>query len=231
MLITKNKKNYASIVEFKEGQPMHNKLDVKGLQITKSSTNRIASQIFKDILENKILKVEGSPNVIEILTDVENFESEIRRSLNDGESTYLKPTNVKDPLAYKDPLSNGGFRGAMVWNAVYPEKEINFPDSFFLVKTTLTRKQDLEKVEDEEIKRILNETIFEADDKRIKTKGVYIVAIPRDEQIPDWLKPFIDEEQIVQDTMKAFLPVMNSLGMETIYTASGAENISSYIEL
>lgn len=134
-------------------------------------------------------------------------------------------------MAYVDPISNQGFRGALVWNAVYPDKEINFPDSFFLVKTTLTRPKELEKIESEEIRDILTETIFNSSEKRIRSKGVYIVAIPRDEAIPDWLRPFIDEDQIVEDTMKAFLPIMNALGTQTIYTESNAKTISNYIEL
>lgn len=231
MLITKNKKNYAASMEFKEGKPMYGEMDVKGIAIKKSSTNRNASAIFEKILEWKIIKCEGAPNIIEILEELENFQKEIKRSLHAGENTYLKPVNVKDVVAYADPLTNQGVRGAMIWNAVYPEKELIFPDSFFLVKTTLTKPKDLEKLEDKNIAKILEEEVFNNPEKRIKSKGVYVVAIPRDEPVPDWVKPFIDEDQIVEDTMKAFLPIMNAVGLQTIYTSSNSESMSSYIEL
>ena len=231
MLITDRKKNYASIMEYKEGQPMNNKIDVKGLAIHKSSTNRIASETFKNILENKILKADGVPDLIDIILDVQDFENEIRTSLENGENKYLKPASVKDPNAYKDPLTNAGYRGALVWNALYPDKEITFPDDFFLIKCTLTRPKDLEKVEDDYVREIIQREIFDNPEPRIKSKGLYIFAVPRGEEVPEWIKPFIDKDQIVEDTMKAFLPIMSALGMETIYTGSNDEFISNYIEL
>jgi DNA polymerase elongation subunit (family B) len=231
MMVTQNKKNYAAVMEYKEGIPMNGKLDVKGLAIRKSSTNRNASKIFERILEKKIMKCDGSPNIIDIIEDVQEFEDEIRRSLQAGESTYLKPVSVKSFEAYEDPLSNQGIRGMMIWNAIYPDQEINPPDDFFVVKTTLTRPKDLEKVADPEIREIIDELIFNSQENRIKSKGVYIFAVPRDTEIPDWIKPFIDENQIVEDTLRAFLPVMNSLGMQSIYMGTQEETISSYIEL
>ena len=110
MLITDRKKNYASVIEFKEGKNMHHKMDIKGLAIHKSSTNRNAAKIFAQILEDDILNAEGSPNVVDIVVKVEEFEKEIRRSLDAGENVYLKPASVKDINAYKDPLSNSGVR-------------------------------------------------------------------------------------------------------------------------
>lgn len=231
MLITDRKKNYASIIEYKEGKPMNNKMDVKGLAIHKSSTNRNASEVFKNILENKILMAKGIPDIINIVLDVEKFEKEIRRSLDAGESTYLKPASVKDIGAYKDPLTNSGYRGALIWNAIYKDKEIIFPDDFFLVKCTLTREKDLDEIDDKFIRETLREEIFNNPENRIASKGVYIFAVPRDEEVPDWIKPFIDKDQIVEDTMKAFLPIMSALGLETIYTGSNDEFISNYIEL
>lgn len=231
MLITDRKKNYASIMEYKEGKDMHNKMDVKGLAIHKSSTNRNASEIFKKILEEKILMANGVPNVMDIYLEVEKFEGEIRRSLLAGESTYLKPASVKDANAYKDPLTNSGYRGALIWNAIYKDKEIIFPDDFFLIKCTLTKEKELDKLEDENIREILREEIFHCPEKRISSKGVYIFAVPRDEEVPMWIKKFIDTDQIVEDTMKAFLPIMSALGTEPIYTGANDDFISNYIEL
>lgn len=230
MMVTANKKNYAAEMEFKEGIPMNGKVDVKGLAINKSSANRNASKVFKEILEKKIIKVKGAPNIIEILEDVDSFERTVRESLQKGENTYLKPVSVNAVESYADPLLNSGFRGAMYWNAIYPDQEINFPDSFFLIKTTLTRPRDLEKVTDERIKKIIQETIFDNPEKRISSKGCYVLALPRDVEIPEWVRPFINENQIVDDTMRSFLPIMAAIGMEPIYTGAGEEKISSYIE-
>ncbi len=231
MLITENKKNYGSIVEFKEGQDMHRKLDVKGLPINKSSTNRNAAAVFKKILEFDILKSEGEINIIEILCELQDLEDEIRESFNKGENTYLKPASVNDPQAYDDPLKITGYRGAMVWNIAYPDKEISFPDSFFLVKTTLVKPDMLEQIEDETIREALREQIFNNPEKRIKSKGAYVCAIPRDEIIPKWLIPFIDTDTMVCDIMKAMMPILKALGNYGIETSSSDSYYSNFIEI
>lgn len=230
MLITSAKKNYASIVKYKEGKDMHEVLDIKGLPINKSSTNRIASKRFKDIIEQKILKSDKI-NVVDILMELYDFENEIRQSLRDGDKTFLKPIKVNDAMAYADPLSNGGYRGAMLWNMLYPNNQIDLPDSFFLVKLTLTKENDLERIEDEYIRNTIKTNIFESEEKRIRSKGAYILAIPRTENIPEWAIPFIDEDTIVGDTMRAFMGVMKALGICTISQQSDSEQFSNYIAI
>ena len=231
MLITENKKNYGSIIEFKEGQDMHRKLDVKGLPINKSSTNRNAAAVFKKILEHDILKSEGEIDIIEILCQLQDLEDEIRESIKRGENTYLKPASVNDPQAYDDPLKITGYRGAMIWNIAYPDKEISFPDSFFLVKTTLIKPDMLDGIEDDNIREALREQIFNNPNKRIKSKGVYVCAIPRDELIPEWLIPFVDIDTMICDIMKAMLPILNALGGYGISTSSSDSYYSNFIEI
>ena len=230
MLITQAKKNYASIIKYKEGKDMSNKLDIKGLPVNKSSTNRIAAKRFKDIIENKILK-SNKVDVVDILMDLHEFENEIRQSLQNGERTFLKPTNVKDVLAYDDPLKVGGYRGAMIWNMLYPDNKIDLPDSFFLVKMTLLKEEQLDSIEDDFVRETLRKEIFKCDEIRIRSKGVYIMAIPRTENIPDWAKQFIDEDTIVDDTMRAFMGCAKALGISTISQKADNEQFSNYIAI
>lgn len=231
MLITKNKKNYASTMEFKEGQDMHNKLDVKGLAIQKSSTNRNASKIFKKILKEQIMQCEGSPNLAVILEELEQFENEIRESLLKGEDTYLKPVSVKSEEAYEDPYAEQGVRGALLWNALNDENQIVFPDDFYIVKMTLLRKEDCALVQDREVREIIMDCVFNNPNPKISSKGVAVLGIPRDTKVPKWAIPFIDTDQIVEDTMRSFLPVMHALGVESIYTNSEHELFSNYIAI
>ena len=228
MLITEVKKNYASIIEYKEGKNMHGKMDVKGLPIRKSSTNKIAAAKFEEILKNDILNAKKI-NLLDILVKLNDFEQEIRDSLNRGEQKFLKPVRVSDIEAYKDPLSEGGIRGAMAWEAIYPDRAIVLPDSFYLVKLTVFKPDDLRKIPDERIRKIVKENIFENPEQRIRAKGLYILAIPRYEKLPDWAIPCIDVDTIVEDTMRAFMGVMKALGISNIYKSSGSEQFSNYI--
>ena len=230
MLITRVKKNYASIIEYKEGKFMDYKLDIKGLPIHKSSTNRIASKRFTEILENSILKAD-KVNLIDIMMQLYNFQNEIKDSLISGELKFLKPVNVKVPEAYADPLIIGGYRGAMVWNLLNPMNEIELPDSFFLLKMTLTKREQLEQIEDEEVREILDKNIFQNPEKRIASKGVYLLGIPKDASIPKWAIPFIDVDTIIEDTMKAFMGVIKALGIKTVQKNSQSEQFSNYISI
>ena len=230
MLITPVKKSYAATTLYKEGKFMNYKLDAKGLQIKKSDTNRIVSKQFTKILEEDILGVENV-SLIDILIKVKEIEKTIRESLNNGESTYLKPCNMKDIEAYKDPLSNQGFRGLMVWNELYPESQIVLPDHFFLVKLLVHKPSDLDKIQDIKVRNVIENLIFNNPEKRIKSKGLYVLAIPRDTSIPEWAIPCINVEGILQDTMKAFMNVILALGPDKIYMDSNSNRFSNIIAL
>lgn len=228
ILITDGKKNYASLIEFREGKAM-DKLDVKGLALTKSITNRNASKIFKDILEHDILRSKEI-NISRILDRVYSFEKEIRDSLRSGETTYLQPSSVKDFSAYDDPLKMQQVIATIMWNLAYPEFEIIAPDNFFIVKTTMTKEKDLERIKDVEpeiYERFLT-NIFRGD-PRLAKKGVYVMAIPRDAKVPDWLIPFIDIDEMSTTTMKSILPVLKALGLENIHNTASDANYSNVV--
>ena len=228
ILITDNKKNYASVIEFREGSAM-DKLDVKGLALTKSTTNRNASKIFKDILENDILR-SGEIDLPHILRRLHQFEQEIRNSLKAGETTYLQPSSVKDFNAYDDPLKMQQVVATIMWNTAFPENEIVPPDSFFIVKTNLTKLKDLDRIKDIEpvIYERLKTEIFEGNE-RLAKKGVYVMAIPRDEKVPSWLTPFIDVEEMTTTTMKSIMPVLKALELESIHNSASDDNYSNVI--
>lgn len=228
ILITDGKKNYASLIEFREGKAM-DKLDVKGLALTKSITNRNASKIFKDILEHDILRSKEI-NISRILERVYAFEKEIRDSLRSGETTYLQPSSVKDFSAYDDPLKMQQVIATIMWNLAYPEFEIIAPDNFFIVKTTMTKEKDLERIKDiePEIYERFMTNVFRGD-PRLAKKGVYVMAIPRDAKVPDWLIPFIDIEEMSTTTMKSILPVLKALGLENIHNTASDANYSNVV--
>ena len=231
MLITDVKKNYATIVEYKEGKPMFGKPDYKGLPITKSSSNRVASERFKEILENDILNNIDNVSVIDIIVKLNEFQNQIKNSLQNGENTFLKPVRIKDIQAYDDPLKVSGLRGALIWNELYKDNEIILPDSFYLIKLKTHKRSDLDLIQDEEMRNKIDELIFDNPEERIRTKGFYVFAIPRDTLIPDWVKPCIDVDLMVEDIMRSFMGVVRALGISTIFTSAQNNQISSFVTL
>jgi hypothetical protein len=66
---------------------------------------------------------------------------------------------------------------------------------------------------------IIMKNIFNNKNPKIADKGVQVIAIPRNtESVPEWMLPFIDYDTIVNDNLKRFYSVLESLGIETIKT-------------
>lgn len=232
MLICKIKKNYAAKTAYKEGKPMNGKPDIKGLQFTKSDANQIAAQTFHSILMNDILvDIDQNIDILDILIKLNNFEKEIRESLRKGESKFLKPASVKDEEAYDDLLKITGYRAALFWNYIYEDEQIVLPDNFYILKLKILKPSDLDLIPDERIRKIIEENIFNNEEKRIKSKGFYVMALPKDKDIPEWCIPCIDEDLIIEDIMSGFMSVISALGVNVIRKDASSSIFSNYISI
>ena len=60
----------------------------------------------------------------------------------------------------------------------------------------------------------------------IKKKGMEVLAIPSNAKIPDWVKPYIDYNTIINDITAPFAPVMEVLGVKTLEEGKTRNGIS-----
>lgn len=218
MLISSGKKNYVGLVEYKEGKYMDFQLDVKGLPIDKISSNAEASDFFKGLVKYDILKSDEI-DIPEILSKLQDFQENMVRSLRNGERTFLKPVRVKEAKYYDNPLAQQAVRAVYLWNELYPEIEIEAPDTVYVAKLTLKREADLELIKDSdpEMYHKIKEKVFNSEIPTIREKGVYVIAIPRlIEEIPNWILPYIDTDTIVHDNMKNIVRILESLSLRPI---------------
>lgn len=231
MIVSTGKKNYTGTIEYKEGKWMNYKLDVKGLPLDKISSNAEASSFFKNILRHDMLMSEEI-DIADILNKLQNFQEEMKASLECGEKRFLKPTSVKPSKFYDNPLGQQGCRAVMNWNIVYPDREIELPDSVSIVKMTMTRPEDLELIKGSypEIYHRIKEEIFESSEDKISSKGLYVLAIPRDEDVvPEWARPFIDTDTIIHDNMKNIVKILEVLDIDPISVTSADEHFSNIV--
>lgn len=237
IVLTKNKKSYASNILSKEGNVYDEpKFDLKGIPIKKISTPRAARIFFSNLLEEEIL---NSPtiNIKEIYEMYHGYTKEIDNSVLDGDTTYLKVGVLKTLSAYKKPYTLQSVRSTLVWNALYGDK--NYIPSFSNFKILELDQTIIPPIvipsgqKDEDNKHILvdNDDFFpfiidamgeDFADKLerlyeehpgLKQYGLGILAIPTNvDAIPTEFLKLVDVGSITNSVMKKGNILLESLG-------------------
>lgn len=236
-MTTDAKKNYIGLIELKEGsRPKTPKLDIKGLQIRKSSVNVHVREELSDILEYDIMKADKM-SVPVILRKITNVEDKIRASLLHGEKKFCSPAKVKDPRGYAKPLQQGGYRGAVIWNILNPDHRIELPAKLATLKLNITRPQHFKELETnypevwEKLQVLFGPNAVGEVADYFKAKGITILSMPLDvEELPEWTKNFICYDEIVTSSTKVMLPVLKSLALTTA-SSSQMSTFSNIIQL
>ena len=245
-MLTRNKKNYAGIVNMQEGRKVKpaegGKLDLKGLAIRKVNTNRNARVLFEEILQEDILKAKDIdiPNIIKKYKD---FEKEIYDSIKSGSTEYGTPGKANSASSYVEPFRQAPFRGAMVWNNLFPDQELALPARVTTIKLKLAppvgfaedisadRQLIIDMIGEEysEYAEVLESMLADED---YQVGGVInTISIPEGvKTIPEFLIPFIDIDTMVNTTIKPGIILLESLGVQPII-ANGSQYPSNIIKL
>lgn len=234
VLVTPAKKHYQSAIRIQEGVYFPKaKFDVKGMEYMKKSMagdntrNFIENLIYNDIL----LAKDKKPDIRKILKKLQKFEDSIVSSVLRGDDEFIKTANIKTEDEYADPMSIGSYKAAFVWNSLYPDKPLALPGIGRILKVNLSKPKDFSQLS------VTNPKIFERlmnlfeNNERIKKSGINNIAIPLDEKIPKWIKPYINVDEIIENNTKLILQVLNSLGCKSIYRSSNNQYFSNIIDL
>lgn len=233
LLTTPAKKHYQGMVKVQEGVVFENpKMDIKGMEYLKPS---VAGKSTRDFILNLVKKdillaKDQTPDIGKILNKLDKFEEDIEKSVLNGEDKYIKTANIKSEDAYANPLSIGPFKAAYVWNHLYPDKEIELPGLAYLLKVNLEKPKDFAKLSVDE-PLIFSKLMELFKDERIAKSGIKNIALPIDEPMPKWLKPYINLDEIKANNIKLLLQVLNCLGVKTIYRTKSSQFYSNIIEL
>lgn len=232
IMLTNSKKNYSGIINLQEGKvldpPKH---DIKGLAIKKVSTNKEVRKFFTKLLKEDILESKEI-EISTILQKYSGFEDRIRDSLKSGDITFAVPGKVNAIESYKEPYTQQTVRGSILWNALYPNKEIIFPDKINFVKLKdreydeimemINSNPSLSDNDKNYFCEVITNTIFK-DDKMAKY-GFKILCMPKSQsKIPDWLVQFVDIDKIIEDNMKPGLKLLESLEFKMLSYQVGDE--------
>lgn len=223
MILTFRKKRYMSKTLLREGSEFV-KVDTKGLDFMKSSCNASAQAFFEKLAKEKVLECKNI-SVPDVIKEIQGFESYVRQTLINGEKEFLTPSKVKELEAYANPLTNMGVNAVLAWNTCYPNQDIQLPDIIDIVKVKMNTEEDIAdlKYKEPEIYENIMEGIFNNSNQKIKKKGIYVIAIPRNiEKIPEWIIPYIDFDEVTNNNISKFHPILKSLNTVLIQTESKA---------
>jgi hypothetical protein len=147
------------------------KQDVKGFDFKKASTSEYAEKKFMYLIDKYIINSENV-DLRSIIIELRKFEEEIRNSIINGDRTFLPNGSAKELGAYKDPASEQSVRGALAWNALYPDNSIDFPSKVSLVKMNIFDEDDCIglKTTHPEIYNIIIDKIFNDESGMFVTK-------------------------------------------------------------
>ena len=216
LVVGNKKKRYISSIKLREGNLLTPyKADVKGFDFMKATTSEEAKKRFDSIVKNRILESE-TPDISGILADLKKFEQDIQESVRRGEKNYLPLGAAKDAAAYSNPLGIPGYRGSLIWNYIYPDREISFPSKVSILKLNIFDESDIASMEKEypvEYRRII-ERVYRSPQEKLRSKGLQLIAIPGNEDIPEWCQKYIDMDVIVNSIISQFKGVLDSFGVQ-----------------
>jgi hypothetical protein len=233
MILTNTKKRYMSKVMLREGT-VFEKIDTKGLDHLKSECNDFTRNFINNLMKEEILENPSDDIVVKnVVNGVRELAETVRASLERGEKTFLTPKKCKEAAAYKVPWSEQSFRGAYAWNMIYPDMTIEFPDTVDIVHLNIHRLEDIEGLKDDhpDIYQKIKRFIFESKLEEVRKKALTVLAIPKNiETIPEWCRPYINYDKIINDNTTKMRSILESLGVQTIQTDSTTNRYSNIIE-
>lgn len=223
ILLQSVRKHYAYLLEMKEGHliPQKSSMGITGMEMAKSTLQKSVRHRLKQILFENVM-INDTINLRNVLVGLVEFEKEIYRSLQSGESTYYKPMTVKSIDSYKDPAKQQGLKAMRVYNDTRdegtPALDLNERNSVFIIKVRINQVtiQPL-KDTNPNIYQTLSTLLMEPE----FAKGITAYAVPLDTPTPKWVLDFIDYYKIINDNIKTF--PLDSIGL---VGRAGNENVN-----
>ena len=215
LVVADVKKRYVAEVVLREGR-LTRKLEVKGMDFIKAGATDEMEDFCKDITRKYVVSEEiDIPSLQMALME---FRDQIYESLSRGEKKHLPNASVKDISAYKFPWREESVRGAYIWNAIYPNNEIESSTKVKIAKLTATNEAMISDMKDKypEVYEVLIDKVFHSKNDAIAKNGLSVLAIPPNSDIPEWAIPYIDYEVIINKILAAYTSVMDALKCDQI---------------
>ena len=212
------KKMYASSMFVQEGNPrdIHD-IAISGLSFKKRDSAEFLEPIMVDlydkyILTNDRVRPDG------ILDDYEALRHKLMSAL-DTDTGYYQVQSIKDVSAYSaDKVLPEQMRGALVWNAIMPDDQLLPMDRVIVVRLSFEKMKALAST-DPKVAEVLRLSLIDNE----KEKTTPFICLPETyKQLPDWIKPIIDKEGMIDRLLTPFKQLLSLFDIVVADTKAGA---------
>lgn len=207
LIIPDSKKNYCAYQERQENSfiPIDKAMSVTGMPITKVGLPENTKVRLKQILFDYVLNAGDNISQVDIVKQLAVLEKQIFQAILSGSKDYFKPVRIKSEAGYDDPMGQFGIKASIAYNALKEnEKEpidLTQRNSILVIKTDINQK-NVDQIKNDypdQYNKILN--LFQ---NKYFAKGIDKVALPENEEVPEWIKVFINYTEIINDNLKTF---------------------------
>lgn len=252
IMFTEVKKRYISLAKLQEGQLLNNGEglpEIKGFDFKKAGTKKLVKDFYTKLCLEEIMYPKRI-NPTRVFKKVLNLKYEMERGILAGNVEFFKQANVKKPEYYKNPYSTQGVCAILLWNTICPDKAIEFPSDVNIVPIKELTYEKPAKGKDEKdplsIKNIrtfrdrypkiysyLNDNIYTNDNQLIKHITLSSIAIPKniDYELPDYVTYLFDTDKIVNDNINLILPVLESIGINSLQVSATTSYMSNIVSI
>jgi len=187
------------------------------------------------------------------------LKNDIQFGIRNGDTKYFKQSKVKMIEDYKNPYSTQGVTAIMLWNALVPEHEMQFPVDVNIVPikslkmakpkdppegAPINQRVDMgDPLKNRNIAAFaekwpeayqqLYREIYQNPVPEIRYMSLSSIALPKNTniKIPDYIYDLVDYESIVDSSLQLFLPLADSIGLRSLPTTSNTTHMSNLIDL
>lgn len=218
IFLTTKKKQYSYKLLSKEGNKLDNpKVEITGLAIRKVDCNKLVGNYFKDILKEDIFVDSTDIDLSKVISKVFKLEEMIEESIKSGSTDYSIPEKANQADAYVEPFNQQAYRGTVLWNTLFPDKEISLPNKVNSIKLKIPNDWNAMKkyLTDNHFEEYIEsfKTIFDTE-AMFKKDILTIICLPKNEKkIPKVIRDFIDIDKMVLDNINNAKNILEGMGI------------------
>ena len=137
----------------------------------------------------------------------------------DTDTGYYQVQSIKDVSAYSaDKVLPEQMRGALVWNAIMPDDQLLPMDRVIVVRLSFEKMKALAST-DPKVAEVLRLSLIDNE----KEKTTPFICLPETyKQLPDWIKPIIDKEGMIDRLLTPFKQLLSLFDIVVADTKAGA---------